>query len=65
MSTTGTIVGPGKYTYEVNEDWAKLPQRLLRYVTANTLRSGLTSLPGLRPASQRTLESCRWSSRFA
>ena len=25
MSTTGTIVGSGRYTYEVNEDWAKLP----------------------------------------
>jgi len=25
MSTTGTIVGNGKYTYEINEDWAKLP----------------------------------------
>jgi DNA-binding beta-propeller fold protein YncE len=25
MATTTTIVGSGKYTYEVNEDWAKLP----------------------------------------
>src|SRR5262245_10744309 len=25
MSTTATIVGNGKYTYEVREDWAKLP----------------------------------------
>ena len=23
---TGTIVGSGQYTYEVNEDWAKLPE---------------------------------------
>src|SRR5213594_913891 len=25
METTGAIVGSGKYTYEVNEDWARLP----------------------------------------
>ena len=25
MATTGTIVGSGTYTYEVNEDWARLP----------------------------------------
>ena len=25
MSATGTIVGSGKYTYEVDENWAKLP----------------------------------------
>jgi DNA-binding beta-propeller fold protein YncE len=25
VMTTGTLVGSGKYTYEVNEDWAKLP----------------------------------------
>src|SRR5262245_57104465 len=25
MGTTGTIVGSGPYTYEVHEDWAKLP----------------------------------------
>ena len=25
MATTSTIVGSGKYTYEVREDWAKLP----------------------------------------
>jgi len=25
MSTTTTIVGTGKYTYEVHEDWARLP----------------------------------------
>jgi DNA-binding beta-propeller fold protein YncE len=25
MSTTGTVVGSGKYTYEVDENWAKLP----------------------------------------
>ena len=32
MSTTATIVGNGKYTYEVREDWAKLDQdgKLLR-----------------------------------
>jgi DNA-binding beta-propeller fold protein YncE len=26
MATTGTIVGSGTYTYEVNEDWARLPE---------------------------------------
>jgi DNA-binding beta-propeller fold protein YncE len=26
MATTSTIVGSGKYTYEVREDWAKLPE---------------------------------------
>ena len=26
MSSTTTIVGSGKYTYEVIEDWAKLPE---------------------------------------
>ena len=25
MANTSTIVGSGKYTYEVREDWAKLP----------------------------------------
>ena len=25
MATTGTIVGSGTYTYEVHEDWARLP----------------------------------------
>ena len=25
MGTTATIVGSGRYTYEVHEDWAKLP----------------------------------------
>ena len=25
MSSTTTIVGSGKYTYEVHEDWARLP----------------------------------------
>ena len=25
MATTGTTVGSGAYTYEVNEDWARLP----------------------------------------
>src|SRR5438067_6815355 len=26
MSTTTTIVGTGQYTYEVQEDWARLPE---------------------------------------
>jgi hypothetical protein len=25
MATTTTIVGGGRYTYEVHDDWAKLP----------------------------------------
>src|SRR5438552_5192270 len=28
MATTTTIVGSGKYTFEVHEDWAKLPEGL-------------------------------------
>ena len=26
MATTTTIVGSGAYTYEVHDDWAKLPE---------------------------------------
>ena len=28
MATTTTIVGSGRYTFEVHEDWAKLPEGL-------------------------------------
>jgi DNA-binding beta-propeller fold protein YncE len=39
MSTTGTIVGTGKYTYEVNEDWAKLPDGWVMPAAAVTVDS--------------------------
>ena len=39
MATTGTIVGSGKYTYEVNEDWARLPESWVVPAAAVTVDS--------------------------
>ena len=39
MATTTTIVGSGAYTYEVHDDWAKLPEGWVMPAAAVTVDS--------------------------